>query len=121
MKKILFILLCVGFINCNQNSETMTSYVIEITTFKYKPSVDIDEFWREDAKIQDIYTSKQPGYISRESAYSKDTNEVLVVVKWRTQADAEASMKKFMGDDSVKTYTNMIDGTTMKMMRYSKK
>lgn len=99
----------------------MESYVIEVTSFKYKTSVDAYDFWKEDAKIQDIYTSKQPGYISRESGYSKDSNEVVVVVRWKTMSDAEASMNKFMSDASVTTFANMIDGPTMKMARYDVK
>ena len=99
----------------------MKSYVIEVTTFKFKTSVSADDFWKEDAKIQDIYTSKQPGYLSRESGFSEDTKEVVVIVKWGTMQDAEASMAKFMGDNSVIDYVNMIDGATMTMARYNVK
>ncbi|WP_299112161.1 hypothetical protein [uncultured Winogradskyella sp.] len=121
MKKLVLILLAIVATGCNQNSETTESYVIEVTTFKYKASVNAGDFWKEDAKIKDIYTSKQPGYISRESGYSKGTNEVVVVVKWKTMADAEASMNKFMSDTSVVTYVNMIAAPTMKMERYAVK
>ncbi len=121
MKKLVLILLVIITASCNQNSEPMESYVIEVTTFKYKTSVNAEGFWKEDAKIQDIYTSKQPGYISRESGYSEDTNEVVVVVRWKTMADAETSMAKFMGDDSVAAFVNMIDEPTMKMARYDVK
>ena len=99
----------------------MKSYVIEVTTFKYKTSMNSDDFWEEDATIQDIYTSKQPGYISRESGYSEDSKEVVVIVRWETMADAEASMAKFMSDNSVIDYANMIDGATMTMSRYNVK
>ena len=121
MRKLILILLMIITTNCNQTSETMESYVIEVTTFKYKTSVNAEDFWKEDAKIQDIYTSKQPGYVSRNSGYSEDTNEVVVVVRWNTMADAEASMQKFMGDNSVVSFVNMIDAPTMKMARYDVK
>ena len=121
MKKLVLILIGITMFSCNQNSERMESYVIEVTTFKYKSSVDVENFWKEDVKIQDIYTSKQPGYISRESGYSESNNEVVVVVKWESMADAEASMQKFMGDNSVVTFVNMIDAPTMKMTRYGVK
>lgn len=98
----------------------MKSYVIEVTTFKYKTSMNSNHFWEEDATIQDIYTSKQPGYISRESGYFEDSKEV-VVVRWETMADTEASMTKFMSDNSVIDYVNMIDGATMTMARYKVK
>ena len=99
----------------------MNPYVIEVVTFKYNTTVNTDDFWKEDAKIETGYTSKQPGFISRESGYSKNEGEVLVVVRWKTQADAEASMKKFMNDESVKDFANMIDAPTMKMERYEVK
>ena len=120
MKKFILIIIGITVLSCHQNTETTDSYVIEVTSFQYKPSVSSDKFWEEDSKIQDLYTSKQPGYISRESGYSKDTNEVVVVVRWQTMKDAEASMAKFMGNNSVASYVNMIEGSTMKMSRYLK-
>ena len=99
----------------------MKPYVIEVVTFKYKNTVRADDFWAEDAKIEVNYTSKQPGFISRESGYSENDHEVLVIVRWKSMADADASMKKFMSDSSVKGFANMIDASTMKMVRYEVK
>lgn len=99
----------------------MKPYVIEVTTFKYKASVDADAYWIEDAKVEADYTSQQPGFISRESGYAEDSNEVVVIVRWETQANADASMQKFMGDASVQKFANMIDGPTMQMTRYDVK
>lgn len=118
---IITALLSLGSMACSQNQTTMKPYVIEVTTFKYKSTTDTTNFWTEDAAVETGYTSKQPGFISRESGYSENDNEVIVVVRWKTQADADASMKKFMGDESVKNYANMIDGATMKMARYDVK
>ncbi|MBC2843782.1 hypothetical protein [Winogradskyella flava] len=118
MKKSILILIGIVIMSCNENSETIEPNVIEVTTFKYKASVNAKDFWKEDAKIQEIYTSKQPGYITRESGYSIESNEVVIVVRWETMGDAEASMKKFMGDTSVAKFVEMIDGPTMKMNRY---
>lgn len=99
-------------------SSNIKSYVIEITTFKIKTTVTTENFWKEDAKIDTNYTSKQPGYISRESAFNDETDEVLVVAKWKKMEDADASMQKFMKDTSVANYANMIEGNTMRMKRY---
>ena len=104
-----------------QKHELMKPYVIEITSFKYNTEVEPETFWARDAKIEADYTELQPGYISRESGYSKSTDEVVVVVRWKTLEDAEASMKKFMSDKSVRDYAKMIDGPTMKMSRYQVK
>lgn len=122
MKKLIIIALVSIFtIGCSQNQKIVKPYVIEVTTFKYKATVDADEFWKRDAGIEADYTSKQPGYISRESGYSAADNEVVVVVRWKSQQDADASMKKFMNDTSVSDYAEMIDGATMKMARYEVK
>jgi len=94
-------------------------YVIEVTTFKYKTEVDPAIFWAEDSKVNEIFTSLQPGYISRESGYSERANEVVVIVRWASSADADASMQKFMGDETVMTYAEMIDAPSMKMVRYN--
>lgn len=122
MKKIILIALVSVFtISCSQKQKEMKNYVIEVTTFKYNATVDADKFWTRDAEIDTDYTSKQTGYISRESGYSENSNEIVVVVRWQTQADADASMKKFMEDTSVADYAAMINGSTMKMSRYNVK
>ena len=99
----------------------MKSYVIEVTTFNYKSTVKADQFWEEDANVEAIFTSKQAGFISRESGFSENDSEVVVIVRWKTQADANASMEKFMADESVKDYAEMIDSASMKMSRYGVK
>ena len=122
MKKIILIALVSVFtISCSQKQKEMKNYVIEVTTFKYNATVDADKLWTRDAEIDTDYTSKQTGYISRESGYSENSNEIVVVVRWQTQADADASMKKFMEDTSVADYAAMINGSTMKMSRYNVK
>ena len=118
MKTPMFLLIGLLILSCNQKSEIMESYVLEVTSFKYNTSVHDGHFWAEDAKIQDIYTSKQPGFISRESGYSEDSNTVVVIVRWETMADADTSMKKFMDDPAVVKFANMIDASTMTMARY---
>lgn len=120
--KLIFITCLMSiFSACTQNQKDMKPYVIEVTTFSYKAAVNADVFWKRDAEIEANYTSKQPGFISRESGYSKEKNEVVVVVRWEQQTDADSSMKKFMTDESVQDFANMIDGATMKMARYNVK
>jgi len=118
MKYLIIIFLSLTALSFNKKEKNMDTYVIEITTFKMKSTVNADDFWVEDAMIDTNYTSKQPGYISRESAFDEDSNEVLVVAKWTTMEHADKSMQKFMKDASVANYANMIDGSTMKMKRY---
>ena len=119
MKYLAILFTCFALLSSTTKDKKMKPYVIEITTFKFKESVNADDFWKEDATITATYTSKQPGYISRESGYNSEKNEVVVVVKWKTMTDAETSMNKFMTDTSVTKYANMIDGSSMKMTRYN--
>lgn len=118
-KTIIIAIVSIFAMSCSQKHKDMKPYVIEVTTFKHNDTVDTDIFWSRDAQIEEDYTKLQPGYISRESGYSENSNEVVVVVRWKTQSDADASMKKFMEDKSVADYAAMINGATMKMNRYN--
>lgn len=92
--------------------------IIEVTSFMTKSgAVDSAAFQLRDSEIERDYTSKQPGFIKRLSGVNEN-GEYVVVVYWRTMADADASMKKFMADKSVADYAGMIDGPSMKMSRY---
>lgn len=68
MKQLFLILITAIFFSCQQNIQKMEKpYVVEITTFKYKPEVKAEDYWKEDALVEAQYTSKQSGFISRES------------------------------------------------------
>jgi heme-degrading monooxygenase HmoA len=68
--------------------------VIEVVTFKLKPGVTAKEFAPADKAVADQHVSKQPGFISRESA-AGDDGTWLVIVHWATKKDADASMASF--------------------------
>lgn len=96
----------------------MKDIIIEVTSFKIKSDGVVPAaFQKRDALVEQNYTAKQPGFLKRLSGVN-EAGEYVVVVYWETMADAEASMKKFMGDSSVADYAGMIDGPTMKMARY---
>ncbi|MGB2684581.1 MAG: hypothetical protein WBC43_06140 [Olleya sp.] len=118
MKYLIILLTSLTLLSFSKKENDKNSYVIEVTTYKIKASVSTENYWIEDAKVDTNYTSKQPGYISRESAYNEETKTFLVVAKWKSMKDAEASMTKFMKDESVAKFANMIDGSTMKMSHY---
>lgn len=92
--------------------------VLEVTSFNLKTTASELEFNTLDAQIEETFTSKQPGYIRRQSGVDEQ-GRYVVVVYWKTLADAKASMDKFMADASVATYANMIEGSTMKMSRFT--
>jgi hypothetical protein len=68
--------------------------VIEVVTLKRKPEVTAEQFSKVDREVQDQYISKRSGFLSRESAPGGD-HDWLVILHWRSVADAEASMKRY--------------------------
>lgn len=110
----LVILVFLGFLvsSCNQ-----TKSILEVTAFKTKSVTSTSTFNKLDADVESNFTSKQPGFISRQSGVN-EAGEYVVLVYWETLENAQSSMDKFMSDESVASYASMIDGSTMKMSRY---
>ncbi|MEM9986021.1 MAG: hypothetical protein AAF804_13095, partial [Bacteroidota bacterium] len=115
----LILLALAGFVlaSCN-SSKTMSKSVVEVTQFKLKSTANASAFNELDAQVEANFTGKQPGFVRRQSAVNEQ-GEYAVLVYWNTLEDAEASMQKFMADESVADYASMIDGSTMKMDRYT--
>lgn len=106
---------CMGGIETKSN---MGNTIMEVTTFNTNSGVNPVAFANRDAQVENDFTSAQPGFIKRQAGVDEKGNYV-VVVYWKSLADADASMKKFMDDASVADYAQMIDGPTMKMARYT--
>lgn len=92
--------------------------IMEVTTFKINSDANPEAFAKRDAQVESDFTSKQPGFIKRQSGVDEKGN-YAVIVYWNSVADADASMTRFMSDASVADYAKMIDGPTMKMSRYA--
>ncbi|MDO6473282.1 nuclear transport factor 2 family protein [Maribacter sp. 1_MG-2023] len=103
--------------SCN-SAPQQENHVLEVTSFNIKTTASELEFNKLDTEIEESFTSKQPGYIRRQSGVD-DQGRYVVLVYWKSLADAKASMDKFMADASVATYANMIEGSTMKMSRFT--
>lgn len=99
-------------------AQAKKAMIIEVTTFETNPGVDQQVFSERDREIQKDYTAKQAGFIKRLSGMN-DQGEWVVIVHWQTMQDAEASMNLFMTDKSVADYAAMINGSTMRMNRYT--
>lgn len=91
--------------------------VIEVVTFRIKSGVSGAEFARLDKQVEQEHVSKQPGFVSRESAFGEN-NEWLVIVHWRSAADAEASMRSFEKAPAAAGFMSKIEASTMSMKRY---
>jgi len=95
-----------------------TKTIMEVTTFNINSNTDAMTFAQRDLKVENDFTSKQEGFVKRQSGVD-DKGNYVVVVYWKSVAAADASMNKFMGDASVADYAEMIDAPTMKMSRYT--
>lgn len=116
-KLIVVVTVVVLAISCKKEQNTVTPSILEVTTFSLKSSANEQIFNTLDAEVEENFTSKQPGFIRRESAVNEN-GEYVVLVYWKTLADAQASMKKFMTDASVGEYAGLIEGASMKMNRF---
>jgi len=106
-----------------ENSQNIASnmdgkIIMEVSTFKINGDANPIVFAEQDALVESNFTSKQKGFIKRQSGVD-DKGNYAVVVFWKGTADADASMNKFMSDTSVGKYAKMIDGSSMKMSRYA--
>lgn len=99
------------------SAPTAQGAIIEIATFKLKPGVTADEFRPLDKAVELQHVMKQPGFISRESA-AGDNGEWLVVIHWRSVADAEASMASFASASATAAFMSKMDASTLSMKRY---
>lgn len=110
---------CITSNAINENSNSVDGKTImEVTTFNINSDADPMAFAKQDAQVENDFTSKQSGFIKRQSGVDEKGNYV-VVVYWKSVKDAEASMSKFMSDASVAEYTQMIEASTMQMSRYA--
>ena len=92
-------------------------YVIELATFKLKPGVNRDTFEKRDLQVEKEYISGQDGYITRKIG-TDENGENLMVIYWKTLADADRGMKQFRRDQSVADYSKMIDWSSVKLKRF---
>jgi len=122
LNSLLLLALSMCISNCstaeNTDSETQTTSILEVTTFKTNSDVSPLLFAKRDALVEADFTSQQPGFIRRQSGVDGDGNYV-VAVYWENLENAKASMSKFMGDTSVADYAMMLDASSMKMERYT--
>jgi hypothetical protein len=93
--------------------------VIEVVTLKLKPELTAAQFDLVDREVQTQYIAKRPGFLSRESAPGSDHNW-LVIVHWRSLADAEASMKSFPTAPAAAKFMSLMVPNSMLMTRYSR-
>ncbi|MEO0405645.1 MAG: hypothetical protein AAF193_12305 [Bacteroidota bacterium] len=100
-----------------KSTNQMNPIVLEVTTFTINSNVDPTSFAKRDALVEADFTSQQNGFIRRQSGVD-EKGQYVVLVYWESPEDADASMQKFMKDESVMDYASMINGPSMKMARF---
>ncbi|MCP3756993.1 hypothetical protein [Streptomyces sp. TBY4] len=91
--------------------------VIEIARVALASGATHEQFIEQNRVLEAGYIVKQPGFLSRELA-SGEGGGYVVVVHWRTAADADASMSRFATDPNTQGFMSVIDAATMSMDRY---
>lgn len=93
--------------------------VIEVVTLKLNDGVTAAQFDAVDREVQTTYMVKQPGFLARESAPGSK-HDWVVIVHWRSLADAEASMQSFSTAPAAARFMSMIVPDSMVMTRYGR-
>jgi hypothetical protein len=90
---------------------------VEVLHFRMIEGADEQEFIREDERVGNEYTPKQPGFRGRESA-KNDQGDWVVIVHWDDAQSAQASMERFPNDPTAKRFIELMDSDTFTMTRY---
>jgi hypothetical protein len=91
--------------------------VIEIVTAKLKSDVAVAQMEAVDHEIGMSLIAKRRGFLSRESA-SGDDHSWLAIVRWRSAADADASMESFSLAPIAAKFMALIEPGTLVMKRF---
>ena len=111
------ILLAISGAALGQSTMTKITEIIEIVSLKLKEGVTFEIFKAIDKAVELQHVSKQPGFISRQTAVGED-REWMVIVCRQSKKDAEASMSTFMDAPTASTFMENIDASTKVMKRY---
>jgi hypothetical protein len=97
--------------------ETMSGNVIEIVNFKLAKGVTPDQFLAA-ASTSNGFLKGQKGFISRKMIVNKDAQYTDIAV-WSSIEDAQNAMDASMKDQSLASFINAIDPTSMKIEHQS--
>lgn len=91
--------------------------VVEVVTLKLKPGTSVETFRDIDQRIATEHVARQPGFVARESVPGAN-GTWLVIVHWRSTADAQASMNTFEKAPAAAAFMALVEPGSMKMTRY---
>jgi heme-degrading monooxygenase HmoA len=91
--------------------------VVEVVRFRLAHGASESSFLEENRKAQ-AFVAQQPGFVGREIARGDDGGW-LVIVRWRSAADADASFSKFVAAAEMQPFMALLDGASMEAGRYT--
>lgn len=91
--------------------------VMEVATFMRKDGVSAAAFAPLDKAVEQEHAARQPGFVSRESAWSAD-GERLVIVHWQSEKNANTSMASFEKAPAAAAFMSGIEASAMRMKRF---
>jgi len=107
------LLMMVSFANAQKKSsnkiDNNRKVTFEVVVVSLKDGVTMDELLKADKEMETKFVSKQKGYINREVAVSKNSKDLIVIVRWDTLENAENAAKAFMSDPSAQKRMALAD------------
>ena len=92
--------------------------MIETVTFRLAPDTDEAVFLDADRRVQTEFFYRQPGLARRTTARDRH-GEWIVIVLWRSEADAEAAARRSEHDPAASDFMNFVDQATVRTGRYT--
>jgi len=106
--KIFFLALFTAAFSSQTYAKGLNDQTLEVVISKPRQDVSIETLLKTDKKMEQVFVSKQPGYISREVGVAKD-GTVIAIVHWKTMHDAEQAAQKFMENSTAAERVKMSD------------
>jgi hypothetical protein len=91
---------------------------VETVRFRLSDGVEVSDFLKLNQKVENEYMALRPGFVARQTALSED-NEVLVMVTWASEQDADATIGAFYGAAETQDFLAAVDKSTVSSGRYS--
>jgi len=91
--------------------------LIEVLTFKLAPGTDEAAFLEADRAVQDEVVPREAGFLRRTTARGAE-GEWIVLLLWRSEADADASAERSRRHPAQIRFTSLLDGSTLRPRRW---
>ncbi|SFC31404.1 hypothetical protein SAMN04489722_102178 [Algibacter lectus] len=88
-------------------------------SFKTKADIDMKAFDKTNKNVENVFTSKQDGFLQRVTGVNEN-GEQIVVVYWDNKSHSDAALQPFMNNKISKEFMGMMDQSSIWMGRYQK-